>query len=60
MEKSPGSINLLTKEKKLKKIDAGVDYSINMAQYKLKSSANVLMIKKRGKEIEDALNFQFC
>ena len=31
MHKSPGSINILTKEKILKKIDAGVDYSIIMA-----------------------------
>ena len=46
MDKSPGSINLLSK-KKIKKIDAGVDYSIIMAKYKFKSSANVLMIKKR-------------
>ena len=60
MNKSRGTINLLTKEKILKEIDAGVDYSIIMAKYKLKSSANVSMIKKRGKEIEDALNFQFC
>ena len=60
MDKSRGSINLLTKEKILKEIDAAVDYSIIMAKYKLKSSANVSMIKKRGKEIEDASNFQFC
>ena len=57
MNKSRGTINLLTKEKILKEIDAGVDYSIIMAKYKLKSSANVSMIKKRGKEIEEALNF---
>ena len=31
MEKSGGSINLLTKDKILKEIDAGVDYSIIMA-----------------------------
>ena len=59
-DQSRGSISLLTKEKILKEIDAAVDYSIIMAKYKLKSSANVSMIKKRGKEIEDALNFQFC
>ena len=60
MDKSRGSINLLTKEKILKEIDAGVDYSIIMAKYKLKSSAHVSMIKKREKAIDDALNFQFC
>ena len=60
IDKSRGSNNLITKEKKLKEIAAGVDYSIVMAKYKLKSSTNVSMIKKRGKEIRDALNFQFC
>ena len=45
MDKSRGSINLLTKI--LKEIDAGVDYSIIMARYKLKSTANVSMIRKR-------------
>ena len=59
MDKSRGSIDLLTKHKILKEIDARVEYSITMAKYKLKSSANVSMIKKRRKEIEDALNFQF-
>ena len=60
MDKSRGSINLLTKERILKEIDAGVHYSIIMAKYILKSSANVSMIKKRGKENQEALNFQFC
>ena len=60
MEKSRRSINLLSKEKILKEIDAGVDYSIIIAKYKLKSSANVSIISKRDKEIKDALNIQFC
>ena len=55
MDKSRGSIDLLTKEKILKEIDNGVEYSIIMSKYKLKSSANVSMIKKRRKEIENAL-----
>ena len=60
MDKSRGSVNLLTKERILKEIDAGVEFPIIMAKYKLKSSANVSMIKKRRNETEDALNFQFC
>ena len=60
MDKSPESINLLTKEKILKEIDAGVNNSIIMALYKFKSSANVWMItcilnilrKKKLKYIE--------
>ena len=56
MDKSRGTINLLTKVKILKEIDAGVYYSIIMAKYKLNISANVSLIKKSGKEIEDALN----
>ena len=60
MRQKSGAQNFVNKIKILKEIDDGVNYSIIMAKYKLKSSANVSMIKKRGKEIEDALNFQFC
>ena len=35
MDKSQESIDLLTKEKKLREIDAGVEYSIILAKYKL-------------------------
>ena len=51
---------VVKKEKILKEIHTRVDYFIIMAKYKLKSSANVSVIKKRGEKIEDALNFQFC
>ena len=52
MDLSRGSIDLLSKEKILKEIDAGVDSCIIMAKYKLKSSANVSMIKKRRKRLK--------
>ena len=60
IDKSRASFNLLTKERILKEIDARVHYSIIMAKYILKSSANVSMIKKRGKDTEDELNIKFC
>ena len=50
MDKSRECIDLLAKEKILKEIDTVVEYLIIMANNKLKSSANVSMMKIKRKE----------